>query len=78
MINAHISKKNTVPWWAVIGAPLVGVPLIVGVLALAAPEREATGADTDPDFAVEQVELEPVDSSPEARSVASLRLFVSC
>lgn len=78
MINAHISKKNTVPWWAVIGAPLVGVPLIVGLLALAAPERDASGADTDPDFAVEQVEREPASSSLEARMVGSRGPFVRC
>lgn len=78
MINAHISRKNTVPWWAVIGAPLIGVPLIVALLALAAPERDASGADTDPDFAVEQVEVEPVGSSLEAPAVTSHGLFVSC
>jgi hypothetical protein len=38
MIHAHLSEKRAVPWWAAIGAPLVGVPLMIGLLALAAPK----------------------------------------
>ena len=34
MIHAHIDKEKAIPLWALIGAPLVGVPLMVALLAL--------------------------------------------
>ncbi len=34
MIHTHINKEKAVPLWAVIGVPLVGVPLMVALLAL--------------------------------------------
>ncbi len=34
MIRTHINKEKAVPLWAVIGVPLVGVPLMVALLAL--------------------------------------------
>ena len=34
MIHAHIDKRSAVPWWAAFGAPLIGVPILVALLAL--------------------------------------------
>jgi hypothetical protein len=36
MIHTHIDKERAIPLWALIGAPLVGVPLMVALLALMA------------------------------------------
>ena len=55
MIHAHISEKRAVPLWAVIGAPLVGVPLMVALLALAAPQKEVAG-EPEAGVTIEQVE----------------------
>ena len=66
MTYAQIDKKRAVPWWAIFGAPLVGVPLVVAVLALAAPEQK-TVVEQDVDFATEQVEIDSVGLMLEAR-----------
>ena len=64
MLRAHVNREREIPWWAVIGAPLIGVPAVVALLALVAPgERVADDID-EVDFAVEQVELEPVSEMP--------------
>ncbi len=34
MIRAGINHRKTAPWWVAFGAPLVGVPIIVALLAL--------------------------------------------
>ena len=34
-------ETKTLPLWAALGAPVIGVPLMVGLLALAAPKAEA-------------------------------------
>lgn len=39
MTGAYIDRKRSVPIWAALGAPLLGVPLIVGLLAVASPDR---------------------------------------
>lgn len=44
MLHAHVDKNSAVPWWAAFGAPLVGVPLLVILLALGAPKK----AQSDP------------------------------
>jgi len=41
MLNTHIRERGDVPLWAAIGAPLIGVPLMVALLALTAPKHEA-------------------------------------
>ena len=48
MLNTRMTKEEA-PWWAV-GAPAIGVPLMVAVLALTAPKRETPvdGADLGP------------------------------
>lgn len=63
MIHAHIDKNRGIPWWAVVGAPMVGVPALVGLLALIAPGEQAADEMDDLDFAVEQIEGEPMSNN---------------
>lgn len=58
MMSAHIDAKRAVPLWAAFGAPMLGVPLLVGLLALGAPDRaEANGApEMDATYTIEAVE----------------------
>ena len=57
MTHMNLKKERTPPLWAVLGAPLIGVPIMVGLLALAAPN--SNGPTTEP---VPAVVTEPVDS----------------
>ena len=61
MIHAHIDEKRAVPAWAAIGAPLIGVPLMVALLALTAPADEAPPVEMDVGAKIEQVEVQTVD-----------------
>lgn len=53
--------ESAVPWWAAFGAPLVGVPLLVGLLALGSPDATVEAAPPVPDASLtsEQVEVPP-------------------
>ena len=67
MITVRMKRDSAVPWWAALGAPLVGVPLMVALLALVAPEKEAHRAEPEAGFATEQVEPRTVDHAAERR-----------
>ena len=34
MIQTGIQHRKTAPWWVAFGAPLIGVPVMVALLAL--------------------------------------------
>ncbi len=67
MIRARMDDENAVPLWAAIGAPLVGVPLMVALLALAAPAAPAPAGEPDAGIKTEQVEVQKVDRTIDAR-----------
>lgn len=56
MINAHIDQKRGAPWWAAIAAPLVGVPVMVALLALASPQEKGPVGEADVGVRTEKVE----------------------
>lgn len=39
MIQARLSEKGTAPIWAVVGVPLVAIPMLVALLAWTAPAQ---------------------------------------
>ena len=48
MTQKHLDKKKNPPLWAVLGAPLIGVPLMVALIALGAPKTDAPAAEGVP------------------------------
>lgn len=44
MSTAIFNDRSAVPWWAAFGAPLVGVPLLVGLLAFGSVRQPDAGA----------------------------------
>lgn len=48
MHQTHLNRASTIPWWAAFGAPLLGVPLIVGLLAWSAPAVPESDTATEP------------------------------
>ena len=61
MLNAHISERREVPLWAALGAPLIGVPLMVALLALTAPKQETPVDAPEAGATTELVEDQVVD-----------------
>ena len=58
MTRTYLDDEKAGPLWAVFGAPIVGVPLMVALLALGSGSAVDTGAgDGDVGFTVEQVEM---------------------
>ena len=59
MTGTKIQTERAAPLWAVLGAPLVGVPLMIVLFALSAPAQPAPEAEAD----TEQVEVQAVDQA---------------
>jgi hypothetical protein len=60
MIHAHIDKSRAVPAWAALGAPLIGIPLMVALLALAGPSDRTPADAHDALMSTETVEAQAV------------------
>ena len=61
MLNTHIRERGDVPLWAAIGAPLIGVPLMVALLALTAPKQETPVDGPEASATTEHVADQTVD-----------------
>jgi len=73
-MNAHISERRAAPMWAVLGAPLLGVPLMVFMLSLAVPATATPGVAPEAEQTIEQVEVLTVDNEVEPLAVYDERL----
>lgn len=78
MMGGTFDNRSAVPWWAAFGAPLVGVPVLVALLALGTDGQGDAGraSEAEQGYAIEQqeavqagIELPPVffDGSAESR-----------
>ncbi|MDA0329883.1 MAG: hypothetical protein O2958_12860 [Gemmatimonadetes bacterium] len=63
MIQAHIDNKKSVPLWAIVGAPLIGVPLMVALLALTTPAGVPEATDIEAGIEIEQVDVQSVEQT---------------
>jgi hypothetical protein len=62
MTQAHLSKDKSPPLWAILGAPLIGVPIMVALLALGAPQGEVPSIEAMPVQVTEPVDTHVVES----------------
>ncbi len=60
MLNTRMTKDREIPLWA-IGAPAIGVPLMVALLALTAPKHETPARGADLGATTERVERQALD-----------------
>jgi hypothetical protein len=65
MIHTRIDSRRAVPFWAALGAPLIGIPLMVALLAFAGPSDRAPTDAPEALFSTETVEAQPVDRTIE-------------
>ena len=66
MTRTDLQMEKAGPLWAVLGAPLVGVPLMVAVLALGSGTAVDAALEPELGSAVEQVEaVESVETTPD-------------
>ena len=78
MIHARINKERAVPWWAAVLAPVVGVPAMVALLALAGPDKAAPVGELESGVATEQVETKAVDQTLERRAEQTEPALETC
>ncbi len=78
MNRAYFRNERAVPIWAVIGAPLVGVPLMVALLALSSPKETAPVVEPKAGFTTEQVEIQRVEPAFDQRVDNMERFSRSC
>ena len=66
-MKARIDQASAVPWWAAFGAPLIGVPLMILLLAFGAPgDRVGTeGGEVEAGYVTETAEVEAIGVSVE-------------
>jgi len=57
MITPQINRRRRAPLWAILGLPAFGVPLVVALLAWAAPERKAEALPCEVEPAIEHLHL---------------------
>ncbi|MEJ2207038.1 MAG: hypothetical protein P8170_23390 [Gemmatimonadota bacterium] len=65
MKMTNVRRNTAGPLWAVFGAPRVGVPLKVALLALGSGPAAETNVDDDAGISVEQVDMPDLDQPGE-------------
>ncbi|HUF75350.1 MAG TPA: hypothetical protein VMM35_03690 [Longimicrobiales bacterium] len=71
MTRTYLNDDEAGPVWAVFGAPLVGVPLMVAVLALGSGGAVDSAVEPEAGFAVEQVEMPDAAQESDADALRS-------
>lgn len=64
MTRTYLNDDNAGPLWAVFGAPLVGVPMMVALFALGSGPAVDTAVEGDVGWAVEHVEMPETVQEP--------------
>ena len=68
-MKARIDQATAVPWWAAFGAPLIGVPLMILLLAFGAPGdrvgTEGGEVEVEAGYVTEKAEVEAIGVSVE-------------
>ncbi len=72
MIQARRPNRKSIPWWAALGAPLIGIPLLVALVALTAPTERISAIDEDPSVRCERLDVRSVEYSLDGLIAAEL------